>query len=123
MLVNPLEVKHHSLTGRITFDLVRQSFLNVKRNRGAAGVDKQSIDMFEANREQNLQALMRDLKTRDKFSPQPLRRVFIDKGNGKFRPLGIPVVRDRIAQDVLRQLLEPLFEPLFHPNSCGFRPK
>lgn len=123
MLVNPLEVKHHSLTGRITIDLVRQSFLNVKRNRGAAGVDKQSIDMFEANLEQNLQALMRDLKTRGSFSPQPLKRVLIDKGNGKFRPLGIPVVRDRIAQDVLRQLLEPLFEPLFHPNSCGFRPK
>ncbi|NOQ36268.1 MAG: group II intron reverse transcriptase/maturase [Methylococcaceae bacterium] len=123
MLVNPLEVKHHSLTGRITTELVRQSFLNVKRNRGAAGVDKQSIDMFEANLEQNLQALMRDLKMRGKFAPQPLKRVLIDKGNGKFRPLGIPVVRDRIAQDVLRQLLEPLFEPLFHPNSCGFRPK
>ena len=123
MLVNPLEVKHHSLTGRITIKLVRQSFLNVKRNRGAAGVDKQSINMFEANLEQNLLALMRDLKTRGKFSPQPLRRVLLDKGNGKFRPLGIPVVRDRIAQDVLRQLLEPLFEPLFHPNSWGFRPK
>jgi len=123
MLVNPIEVKHHSLTGRITPALVRQAFLNVKRNRGAAGIDKQSIQMFEANLEQNLQALLSDLKTRGDFSPQPLRRVQIPKGKGKFRPLGIPVVRDRIAQDVLRQLLEPLFEPLFHPNSCGFRPK
>jgi group II intron reverse transcriptase/maturase len=122
MVVNPLEVKHHSLTGRITLELLYQAFLNVKRNRGAAGVDKQSIEMFEANLEQNLQALMRDLKTRGGFTPQPLRRVLIAKGDGKFRPLGIPVVRDRIAQDVLRQLLEPLFEPLFHPNSCGFRP-
>ena len=122
MLVNPIQVKHHSLTGRITSDLVRRSFLNVKRNRGAAGVDKQSITMFEANLEQNLLALLRDLKTRDGFSPQPLRRVLIAKGKGKFRPLGIPVIRDRIAQDVLRQLLEPLFEPLFHPNSFGFRP-
>ncbi|WP_186005677.1 group II intron reverse transcriptase/maturase [Methylotuvimicrobium buryatense] len=101
---------------------MRKAFLNVKRNRGAAGVDKQSIVMFEANLEQNLQALLSDLKTRGTFSPHPLKRVRIDKGNGKFRPLGIPVVRDRIAQDVLRQLLEPLFEPLFHPNSCGFRP-
>jgi len=78
--------------------------------------------MFEANLEQNLQALMNDLKVRGAFSPQPLRRVLIPKGQGKFRPLGIPVVRDRIAQDVLRLLLEPLFEPLFHTNSYGFRP-
>jgi len=123
MLVNPLEIKHHSLTGRITFALVYHAFLNVKRNRGAAGIDKQSIEMFEVNLEQNLDALMRDLKTRGAFSPKPLRRVYLDKGNGKFRPLGIPVVRDRIAQDVLKQLLEPLFEPLFHENSCGFRPE
>ncbi|MEN8250622.1 MAG: group II intron reverse transcriptase/maturase [Bacteroidota bacterium] len=122
MLVNPLKIKHHSLTGRITFALMYQAFLNVKRNRGAAGVDKQSIEMFEANLEQNLEALMHDLKTRGKFNPQPLRRVYLSKGNGKFRPLGIPVVRDRIAQDVLKQLLEPLFEPMFHQNSCGFRP-
>jgi len=122
MLANPLKVKHHSLTGRITIKLMYAAFLHVKRNRGTAGVDKQSIEMFEANLEENLQALMRDLKTRGDFSPQPLRRVLIPKGKGKFRPLGIPVVRDRIAQDVLKQLLEPLFEPLFHPNSCGFRP-
>jgi len=123
MLVNPLKIKFHSLTGRITYALVYQAFLNVKRNRGAAGIDKQSIEMFEANLEQNLEALMRDLKTRGAFSPRPLRRVYIDKGMGKFRPLGIPVVRDRIAQDVVKQLLEPLFEPLFHENSCGFRPE
>ncbi len=123
MVVNPIEVKYHSLTGRITPKLVHQAFRNVKRNRGAAGIDKQSIQMFEANLEQNLDALLRDLKTRGKFSPKPLRRVYIAKGKGKFRPLGIPAVRDRIAQDVLRQLLEPLFEPLFHPNSFGFRPE
>lgn len=122
MLVNPMKIKHHSLTGRITFELVHKAFLNVKRNRGAAGIDKQSIQMFEANLEPYLLALMRDLKTRGCFTPKPLRRVLIDKGQGKFRPLGIPVVRDRIAQDVLRQLLEPLFESLFHDNSCGFRP-
>ncbi len=90
MVVNPIEVKYHSLTGRITPKLVHQAFRNVKRNRGAAGIDKQSIQMFEANLEQNLDALLRDLKTRGKFSPKPLRRVYIAKGKGKFRPLGIP---------------------------------
>lgn len=78
--------------------------------------------MFEANLYPNLEALMRDLKTRDVFRPKPLRRVFIPKGKDKFRPLGIPAVRDRIAQEVLRQLLTPIFEPLFHEDSYGFRP-
>jgi len=53
--------------------------------------------MFEANLYQNLDALMRELKTRGAFKPKPLRRVFIPKGKGKLRPLGIPAVRDRIA--------------------------
>lgn len=79
--------------------------------------------MFEANLHQNLDALMRELKTRSAFKPKPLRRVFIPKGKGKLRPLGIPAVRDRIAQEVLRQLLSPIFEPLFHEDSFGFRPK
>jgi group II intron reverse transcriptase/maturase len=117
-----LPIKHHSLTGRITTDMMRQAFKNVKRNRGAAGIDKVSIGMFEANLDQNLAALMRDLKT-GTLQPLPLRRVYLPKGQGRFRPLGIPAVRDRVAQDVLRQLLSPLFEPLFHCDSFGFRPQ
>jgi len=116
------KIKVHSLTGRITPDLMRRAFRNVKRNRGVAGIDKVSITMFEANLEQNLLALMRDLKTRDAFQPLPLRRVHIPKGPGQTRPLGIPAVRDRVAQEVLRQLLSPLFERLFHDDSYGFRP-
>jgi group II intron reverse transcriptase/maturase len=114
--------KAHSLTGRITPDLMLRAFRNVKRNRGAAGIDKVSITMFEANLAQNLLALMRDLKTRGAFQPLPLRRVHIPKGPGQTRPLGIPAVRDRVAQEVLRQLLSPLFERLFHDDSYGFRP-
>jgi group II intron reverse transcriptase/maturase len=100
---------------------MRQAFLAVKRNRGAAGVDKVSIHMFEANLQENLDALMRDLKGR-KFRPRPLRRVLIPKGpdSTKLRPLGIPVVRDRVAQEVVRRLLAPIFEPQFHDDSYGF---
>jgi RNA-directed DNA polymerase len=115
------KVKVHSLTGRITPQLMRQAFRAVKRNRGAAGVDKVSITMFAANLEENLAALMRDLKT-GVFRPLPLRRVHIPKGPGsnKLRPLGIPVVRDRVAQEVVRRLLAPIFEPRFHDASFGF---
>jgi group II intron reverse transcriptase/maturase len=115
------KVKVHSLTGRITSERMRQAFQAVKRNRGAAGVDKVSIAMFESNLEENLASLMRLLKT-GRFRPRPLRRVYIPKGPGstKLRPLGIPVVRDRVAQEVLRRLLAPIFEPRFHDASFGF---
>ena len=115
--------KVHSLTGRIDARLMMQAFKAVKRNRGAAGVDKVSIGMFKQNLDANLAALMRDLK-KGTFTPKPLRRVWIPKDatNTKFRPLGIPAVRDRVAQEVLRRLLEPIFEPLFHDCSYGFRP-
>jgi len=115
------KIKVHSLTGRITPKMMRQAFLAVKRNRGAAGVDKVSIGMFEANLNENLDALMRDLKSRS-FRPRPLRRVHIPKGPGskKTRPLGIPIVRDRVAQEVVRRLLAPIFEPKFHECSFGF---
>ena len=115
-------IKAHSLTGRITNGLMRDSFKAIKRNRGAAVIDKVSIQMFEANLADNLRALMEDLKT-GSFEPCPLRRVFIPKNETEFRPLGIPAVRDRVAQEVVRRLLNPIFEPLFHPASFGFRQK
>ena len=95
------------------------AFKAVKRNRGAAGIDKVSIQMFEANLEDNLQALMRNLN-KGSFEPKPLRRVFIPKNETEFRPLGIPSVRDRVAQEVVRRLLAPIFEPLFHPSSFAY---
>jgi len=115
-------VKAHSLTGRITPQTVFAAWLTVKRNRGAAGIDKVSVSMFEKNLEANLDSLMRQMKT-GSFQPMPARRVYIPKAPGKFRPLGIPAVRDRVAQEVLRSLLSPLFEQLFHDHSYGFRPK
>jgi RNA-directed DNA polymerase len=115
------KIKVHSLTGRINNDLMHKAFKAVKKNRGAAGVDKISIKMFEANLEENLSSLMRELKT-GTFQPKPLRRVHVPKDENKTRPIGIPVVRDRVAQEVCRRLLEPIFEPLFLDASCGFRP-
>jgi group II intron reverse transcriptase/maturase len=112
--------KVHSLTGRITLPLLLDSFKAVKRNRGAAGIDKVSIKMFKANLLDNLHALLRDLKN-GSFEPFPLRRVFVPKNDTELRPLGIPAVRDRVAQEVVRRLLNPIFEPLFHPSSFGFR--
>jgi retron-type reverse transcriptase len=69
---------------------MRRAFQNVKRNRGAAGVDRVSIQMFEANLEQNLLALMADLK-HGGYHARPLRRAYIPKSDGKLRPLGIPM--------------------------------
>src|SRR5580698_3342470 len=112
--------KAHSLIGRIDYRMMVNAFLAVKRNRGAAGVDKVSVKMFAANLEQNLLALMRDLKSGE-YQSLPLRRVHIDKpGSAKKRPLGIPAVKDRVAQEVVRRLLNPIFERQFHATSFGF---
>lgn len=121
MVISAKYPKAHSLTGQITLPLMYSAFKAVRRNRGAAGVDKVSIRLFEKNLDANLASLMRDLKD-GSFEPFPLLRKFIDKGDGSFRPLGIPAVRDRVAQEVVRRLLQPIFEPLFHDASFGFRP-
>ena len=116
--------KVHSLTGRITSELMNLAGRSVRRNRGAAGVDKVSIEMFETNLDANLNRLMRELKTGE-YQPLPARRVYIPKDarKTKFRPLGIPAVRDRVAQEVLRRLLSPIFEAKFHDHSFAFRPE
>lgn len=116
-----MKQKVHSLTGRITPELVYAAWRAVRGNRGAAGIDKVSVQMFEKNLQPNLDRVMRELKD-GTFRPKPARRVYIPKAPGKFRPLGIPAVRDRIAQEVLRRLLSPLFEVRFHDDSYGFRP-
>lgn len=93
----------------------------VKANAGAAGVDGQSVGRFAARAEMYLEELSTALK-RGTYQPQPVRRVEIPKGRGKFRPLGIPVVKDRIVQTALKFVLEPIFEREFLQMSYGFRP-
>jgi retron-type reverse transcriptase len=95
----------------------------VKRNRGAAGVDGETIEAIEAQGvEQFLTALREDL-TAQRYRPMPVRRVFIPKPDGRQRPLGIPRIRDRVVQAAVRLVIEPLFEASFRPGSYGFRPK
>jgi group II intron reverse transcriptase/maturase len=93
----------------------------VKANQGAAGVDGQSIEEFEARLAGNLYKLWNRLSS-GSYLPPPVRRVDIPKANGGTRPLGIPTVADRIAQEVVRRYLEPLLEPTFHADSYGYRP-
>jgi len=114
------KIKVHSLTGRITEELMLKAFKAVKKNRGAAGIDKMTISMYEKNLSENLSSLMRELK-RGLYQPLPLRRVHIPKGDGKTRPLGIPSIKCRVAQEVLRRLINSTFESRFHDNSFGFR--
>jgi RNA-directed DNA polymerase len=114
------KLKVYSLTGRITEELMLKAFKAVKKNRGAAGIDKVSIKMFESNLAENLLSLMRELK-QGTYQPIPLRRKHIPKEPGKTRPLGIPAVRCRVAQEVVRRLINSTFESRFHDNSFGFR--
>ncbi len=100
---------------------VWEAFKRVKANRGAAGVDGQSIADFEADLTNNLYKLWNRLSSGSYF-PSPVRRVDIPKVDGGMRPLGIPTVADRVAQEVARRKLEPSLEPVFHADSYGYRP-
>jgi RNA-directed DNA polymerase len=93
----------------------------VARNQGAAGVDGQSTERFAIHAERYLRELQASLAD-GSYRPQPVKRVEIPKGDGKTRPLGIPVVKDRIVQAALKTVIEPIFEVQFRPGSYGFRP-
>ncbi|KXO06852.1 Retron-type RNA-directed DNA polymerase [Marinobacter excellens LAMA 842] len=98
-----------------------EAFRHVKRNKGAAGIDGQSLSAFEANLEVELSCLLLELKEK-RYRAHPVRRVAIAKDDGGERLLGIPTVRDRVVQQALRRIIEPIFEPDFHPSSYGYRP-
>ena len=100
---------------------LKAAWHKVKSNAGAAGVDGQSVERFESRAEQYLEELGQTLRV-GQYRPQPIRRVEIPKGGGKLRPLGIPVVKDRIVQTALKLVIEPIFEREFEDSSYGFRP-
>ncbi len=101
--------------------LVWKAFKQVKANGGSAGVDKESIEMFEGNLSGNLYKLWNRLGSGSYFPP-PVKGVPIPKKSGGVRMLGVPTVADRVAQTVVKNVLEPILEPLFHRNSYGYRP-
>jgi RNA-directed DNA polymerase len=101
--------------------LVWEAYKRVKANRGAAGVDGESLAIFEEDLKDNLYKVWNRMSSGCYFPP-PVRLVEIPKDNGGKRPLGIPTVSDRVAQTVVKMVLEPLVEPQFHPDSYGYRP-
>lgn len=114
--------KWFSLIDKVyTLKTLEAAWRKVRGNNGSAGVDDISIERFDADAEKYLTEVSEALKA-GTYEPQPVKRVYIPKGKGKKRPLGIPVVKDRVIQTALKFVLEPIFENEFHRNSYGFRP-
>jgi RNA-directed DNA polymerase len=101
---------------------LKAAWKRVASNRGAAGIDRISIKRFRSKSQFYLEELERDLRD-GTYRPAPVKRVYIPKGGKKTRPLGIPIVKDRIVQTALKMVLEPIFEKEFVSTSYGFRPK
>ncbi len=104
-------------------DILEEAWKRVKRNGGAGGVDKVSIDDVKAYGEEKLlDEIAEELRT-DKYRCKPVRRTYIPKPDGRKRALGIPTIKDRIVQMAAKIVIEPVFEADFQPCSYGFRPK
>jgi len=102
-------------------EVLTAAWRRVRRNKGAAGVDRIGIKRFESHAQRHLEELHSDLKT-GRYQPQPVRRLEIPKGDGKTRPLGIPTVKDRVVQAAVKSVIEPIFDKEFLSMSHGFRP-
>ncbi|MEC4879691.1 reverse transcriptase domain-containing protein, partial [Pseudomonas sp. NC26] len=109
--------KPYNIAKRVIWEAYQQ----VRTNRGAAGIDDETIADFERNLPKNLYKLWNRMSSGSYFPP-PVKVVEIPKASGGIRRLGVPTVSDRIAQTVVKLLIEPKLDALFHPDSYGYRP-
>lgn len=119
-----LKLKWHSIYGQILFDRkLMSAWKQVEANKGCGGIDKETIETFKADEEKKIKQILKELQSKE-YKPTPVKRVYIPKKNGDKRPLGIPVIKDRIVQQSVMNVLSPKFEDgIFHKCSCGYRPE
>jgi len=116
--------RFHALMDRIwRADILREAWRRVKRNRGSAGVDRETLAEIEQYGVERLLGELGVMLHAGTYRPQPVLRRYIPKADGRQRPLGIPTVRDRVVQMAATLVLEPIFEADFRGSSYGFRPK
>lgn len=115
--------KAYSLYGKMLIpERYEEAWRKVRANRGSPGIDEVTIGMFDKQKDKHIDTIIRRLRSK-KYQSKSVKRVEIDKpGSNKKRPLGIPTVRDRLIQQVLKELLEPIFDPDFSEHSYGYRP-
>lgn len=105
----------------LSVENMNEAIKRVKSNKGASGIDKMTVDQVDAYFNEHREDIINKIMDKT-YKPQPVRRVYIPKSNGKLRPLGIPTVVDRVIQQAIAQKLSPIYENIFSDNSFGFRP-
>lgn len=109
------------LESMLSNENIMEAYKQVKRNKGAPGIDGMTINELKGYLDENIDTIREQIRTR-KYKPSPVRRVEIPKSDGGVRNLGVPTVIDRVVQQAIVQVLTPIYEPLFSDSSYGFRP-